>query len=953
VPIWVEYFIAIKTARIIKFIKKFFGTHAMLEIAKLRQIVNRKALNGRLLKLVAWSGYSQQTHGEVLSIFKEAQQLGWVEIRRRFESGNVDGPETSMTITYLVDQLIRSLYEFATTTAYPAANPTRGEQMALIATGGYGRGKMAPFSDIDLMFLLPYKLTPHSEQVVEFILYMLWDLGLKVGHATRSVDEAILLAKDDFTIRTSLLEARWLSGNQALARQFKSSFRTNLVADSGPAFVEAKLAERDDRHHNMGDTRYVLEPNIKEGKGGLRDLQTLFWISKYLYNVEDAAGLKVAGVLSQTDVKTFTKAEHFLWTVRCHLHYLTNRPEERLTFDAQEELGKRMGYKDHAGTRGVERFMKHYFLTAKDVGDLTRVLCAVLEEQHKKKSHTKWFSGWRQSKKEISGFKVEAGRLSISSIRELRDHPLKILELFHTAQFQNIDIHPSALRAVSANLKLINQALRNDQTANRLFLEMMTGPDPEKTLMRLNEAGVFGRFIPDFGRVVAQMQYDMYHVYTVDEHTIRAIGFVAGIETERLIEDHPVACSIVKEIQSRAALYVAVLLHDIAKGRGGDHSILGAEIALKLSPRLGLTEWETGTVSWLVSKHLLMSDCAFKRDLDDPKTIADFAEKVQSPERLRLLMVLTIVDIRAVGPNVWNAWKAGLIRKLYWRAQEVLSGGNLAENHDARVATVKESLTKMLNHLSDTQTSHFLKLCQDSYLLSTDLDTLAYHADIIFDSQATGGHYNIKARARPEREVTELVVYAPDHSGLFTAIAGAMALSNANIVDAKVHTLADGMALDTFTIQGFMGNEFSSETDFHRLRRYIANAIQGKSRPDRELAQRAKKKLPSRTSIFTVPPQVLIDNHASNTHTVIEINGRDRPGLLHDVTAVISADGLQISNALVSTYGEHVVDVFYVKDVFGMKVDRGQRLEKLRAALLNAITANIGKYETINHSAAE
>ncbi|MDD9876592.1 MAG: [protein-PII] uridylyltransferase, partial [Magnetovibrio sp.] len=744
-------------------------------------------------------------------------------------------------------------------------------------------------------------------------------------------------AADDLTIRTSLLDARWLSGNQALFREFRKRFHAELVDGSGPAFVEAKLAERDERHERMGDTRYVLEPNLKEGKGGLRDLQTLFWIAKYLYQADDAQGLKDAGVLTAADVRTFSKAESFLWTVRCHLHYMAGRPEERLTFNVQEELGQRMNYRSHAGSRGVERFMKHYFLTAKDVGDLTRVLCAVLEEQHKKRRAPSWFSAIRFGKREVEGFRVEGGRLTVGGAKELKAAPVKMLQLFHVAQHHSLDIHPKALRLVNQNLKLVDAAYREDPENNRLFVEILTGPDPRTALMWLNEAGLFGRFVPDFGRVVAQMQYDMYHVYTVDEHTIRAIDVLNGISTGRLKEDHPVSCSVVGELQSRRALYVAVLLHDIAKGRGGDHSVLGAEIALKLGPRFGLNEWETETVSWLVRQHLLMSHTAFKRDLDDPKTIEDFAAIAQSPERLRMLLVLTVADIRAVGPNVWNNWKAGLLRELYWRTQELLSGGAPEERRAERVERAKTRLAALLTDWDDDEISRHMEIGQAGYWLGVDTETLAAHAALMRAAKASDEPFRIETRDAPERGVCDVSVYAPDHPGLFAAIAGAISLAGASIVDAKIHTLNNGMALDTFAILGAKGDEKARASDQSRLRKRIADAIQGKIRPSKEFQQRQEKELPSRTQVFKVPPRVLIDNKASNTHTVIEINGRDRPGLLHDVTAAITEEGLQISSAHISTYGERVVDVFYVKDVFGMKIDNPAKLDAVKAHLLDVV----------------
>ena len=390
-----------------------------------------------------------------------------------------------------MDQLVRLIHEFALSSVYPAANPTTGEQMAVLATGGYGRVELAPFSDVDLMFLLPYKLTPHSEQVVEFTLYTLWDIGLKVGYATRSIDETIHLAEEDLTIRTSLLDARWLWGNQPVFKQFQSRFDAELIAGSGPKFVEEKLAERDARHARMGDTRYVLEPNLKEGKGGLRDLQTLFWISKYLYQVDEVSDLVEKGVFTKRDARRFAKAQNFLCTVRNHLHYLSGRPEERLVFNVQSELAQRMAYKDHAGARGVERFMKHYFLIAKDVGNLTRIICAVLEAKHQKRRfHIPKLSFMR---KNINGFIVDGDRLTLESDDDLKNHPTKLLSLFAEAQRLELDIHPSALRAVTQSLGLIKKGMRADVEANRVFMEILTSKkDPELALKRMNEAGVLG-----------------------------------------------------------------------------------------------------------------------------------------------------------------------------------------------------------------------------------------------------------------------------------------------------------------------------------------------------------------------------------------------------------------------------------------------------------------------------
>src|SRR5215471_12915362 len=663
---------------------------------KQREIVNRLEVYERLMALAE---HGEPDRRKVAEVLKEALQVGRAEVRQRFEAGAL-GDDTVRALSFLMDQLIRALHDFVTTAVYPLANPTAGEHMGMVAVGGYGRGELAPFSDIDLLFLLPYKSTPHTEQVVEYLLYTLWDLGLKVGHSTRPVEECMRQAKADFTIRTALLEARYLWGDQKLYAELRQRFESDILKGSAAEFVEAKLAERDQRHDRLGDFRYQVEPNVKEGKGGLRDLHALFWIAKYIYRIDDVSKLVETNVLSAEESERFAYAQNFLWTVRCHLHWLAGRAEDRLTFDFQGEIGRRMGYTDHAGTRGVERFMKHYFLVAKDVGDLTRIFCAMLEAQQQRKPKFSLRS-WSLFKKVVEGFPVEGERLDVASETAFRDDPVNLIRLFYVADQHGLDIHPHALRLITQSLKLVDAKLRGDPEANRLFMEILTSrKEPMIALRRMNEAGVFGRFVPDFGRVVAQMQYDMYHHYTVDEHTIFAIGILHDIEAGKLKEELPLATSLMPTIDSRRALYLALLLHDIAKGRGGDHSILGEGVAQKLGPRLGLTDQETETVAWLVRWHLLMSNTAFKRDIDDPQTIQDFAAKVQSPERLKLLLVLTAADIRAVGPKVWNGWKASLLRELYHRTAAVMSGGLLSTERDQRIAAAQEAVRKLLPDFS-------------------------------------------------------------------------------------------------------------------------------------------------------------------------------------------------------------------------------------------------------------
>jgi [protein-PII] uridylyltransferase len=920
----------------------------MGSITRQRDIIDRRSLTERL-SVVAGSVQTPALDRSAFVVpLKVALTEGRAEIHRRFEATG-DGAATIREQCFLMDQFIRALFDLVTQVIYPLPNPTSGERLAIVAVGGYGRGELAPYSDVDLLFLLPYKRTPHTEQVVEYLLYLLWDLGLKIGQSTRSVDECLRHASSDLTIRTGLLEARYLWGEQALFDELKRRFDSEIVKGSAAQFVASKLAERDARHKRVGDSRYQLEPNIKEGKGGLRDLHTLFWITKYIYRIDDVGKLVELGVLSLEESQRFDRAQKFLWTVRCHIHYLAGRAEERLTFDLQTEIGRQMGYTDHAGSRGVERFMKHYFLVAKDVGDLTRIFCAILEADQKHKRRLPWVR-WGSARRALGGFVVDGERLTIPSEDHFKKDSLALLRLFHVAQQHEFDIHPRALRAASQSLRLINQKLREDPEANRVFLEILTSrKDPETALRRMNEAGVFGRFIPDFGRVVAQMQYDMYHVYTVDEHTLFAIGILHKIERGLLKEELPLATQLMPTIVSRRALYLAVLLHDIAKGRGGDHSEIGEQIALKLGPRLGLSAEETETVAWLVRWHLLMSSTAFKLDIGDPQTIGNFVERVQSPERLKLLLVLTVADIRAVGPKVWNGWKAALLRELYHRAIEVISGGLSDEGQDSRAAAAQTEARRLLPDFSEPEFATFVSRGYPFYWLSFNPATHARHARLMREAEASGAPLTVEKRVDLHRSVTEITLYTADHPGLFSRIAGALAISGANIVDAKIMTMSNGMALDSFWVQDSAGGPFDRPDKLAKLAVVFENVLTGDLKPHRELARPVA--IPSRTRVFTVTPRVLLDNKVSGSHTVVEVNGRDRPGLLFELTRALTRLNLQVSSAKISTYGEKVVDVFYVKNLFGHKVEHPAKLAEIQR-VLEAVLVQANEPATAGHEEA-
>ena len=806
------------------------------------------------------------------------------------------------------------------------------EDVALIAVGGYGRGELAPNSDIDLLFLTEKHSSKGADDVVEQMLYLLWDMGLKVGHAKRTVTTTMRAAREDHTILTSLLEIRFIAGNKRISANLARAFRREVNQMKAADFAEVKLAERDARHARHGNTRYVVEPNIKEGKGGLRDLHTLFWIAKFAYRADSIIALVEKGVLRESEARRFAAAQRFLWTVRCHIHLRADRPDERLDFEAQMVIAPLMGFADRGGMRAVERFMKRYYLAALNVGNLTRIMCAAMEMDFRQR-RTKWREELRFGQS-FGPFTIRAGRINLDQALMFRDEPLRMLTLFELALEQNADIHPQALQRLTRGLPAFGSATRADPEASAIFLKILTSKhNPERVLRLMNESGVLGRYLPDFGRIVAMMQFDMYHSYTVDEHTIQVIGILHDIEAGKLTEMAPVASAVMPEIESRQTLFVAALLHDIAKGRGGDHSELGADLALDLCPRLGLTSAETETVSWLVRHHLLMSKTAFRYDLNDPKTIEDFAAIVQSPERLKLLLVLTVADIRGVGPTIWNGWKAALMRDLYFQTDAVLRGGDagmiaLRSADDAQQAVATD--------LPGWSAADFAAHCANLptvYWTGFDTDVQLRHAELSRQFRQLDEPLLIDFQENPARNVTELTVLSIDDAGLFSRIAGAVAGHGLNIAGARITTCSDGSVLDVFMLQTAENQMVSDARLLDRLRASITSAATGTLRPQAALRERWQS-LPERVRQLPVPSRVILSNKISSTHTVVEVNGRDFPGLLHRITKALAELGLQIQTATVSTYGERVVDVFYVKDLYGLQVHNEARLQIIRSRLL-------------------
>ena len=877
-----------------------------------------------------------------LEILKAALFRGRMIAKERLENG-AGGIETARLISGVTDEVVSALWDFTTVHVFRARNPTEGERLALMAVGGYGRGTLAPFSDIDLLFLRPYKQTAHVESVIEFMLYALWDLGFKVGHASRTIEECLKLSREDFTIRTSILEARRLTGDEALAADLVKRFQNEVVKGTGAEFVAAKLKERDERHTRAGASRYMVEPNVKEGKGGLRDLNTLFWIAQYLHPGQPIEKVMQLEMFTGREVRTFIRAFDFLWAVRSHLHFTTGRPEERLTFDLQPEIARRMGYGDRADNPAVERFMRRYFLFAKEVGALTRVFAAKLEAE-RVKSEPRGLSRLLPRRKlkrkplDVPGFHEVGGRLDVDGIEVFERDPINLLRLFKIADERNLDLHPDAFTAATRAAPLITSAVRRDGQAAKVFLDTLArGRDPQRTLTLMTEAGVLGRFVPEFGRIVAQMQFNMYHSYTVDEHTLRAVGVIADIAAGRFAEDHPLATAVMPLIADPEALFLAMLLHDTGKGGAGGQEKAGARAARQACERLGLERSKIELVAWLVEHHLVMSDYAQKRDVSDPRTVADFARIVETPERLRLLLVLTVADIRAVGPGVWNGWKGQLMRELYRATEAVFRGGRGSEAAAAALRRYLENAAydaRVTLARTEPAAEAWADAMEDAYFTAFSPDEVLAHAHLARKAQEGAGAA-AEGRVRADRNAAEVSVAAADRPRLFVDLAVAITGCGGNVVGARVFTSRTGQALDVFNVQDIAGEPYGAQDAraLDRLIQALEAAARGKPMP-RELRRAADQ---GRSAAFDITPSVTFDNDASETATVVEASGRDRPGLLAALARTLADAGLSIVSAHIDGYGERAVDAFYVVDAKGAKITDTRRRNAVRNAVLAAL----------------
>jgi [protein-PII] uridylyltransferase len=906
---------------------------------KIEDVVDGRALRVRLTSAFQDNmGHEAAVRSRVLDLLKGAMLRGRLIAQERLEAGT-GGLDCSRLLAAVQDEVISALYDFTTTHVFRARNPTTAERLAVCATGGYGRYALAPSSDVDLLFIRPARDAPWAESVIEYMLYMLWDMGLKVGHASRTIAECLRAAREDMTIRTSVLETRLIVGDSALAVELDQRLRQDLFRGTETEFIAAKLAERDRRHTRAGESRYMVEPNVKDGKGGLRDLHTMFWIAKYLHGVDAPREFVAKGIFTRKEIQQFLQAAEFFWTVRCHLHFLTGRAEDKLTFDLQPEMARRMGYGTRPGNPAVERFMKHYFVISKQVGTLTRILSAKLEAGQRKaapRGLARFLPGGGDSVRRLADprFHLVNDRIAFTSEADAVAAPLTLLELFKVADAEGKDIDPSALSLVAEH-GLALRGLRRTAGAQAAFLDIVASPNtPARALSLMNETGALGRFVPEFGRIVGQTQFNMYHHYTVDEHTLMGISTLSQIEHGDLHKIAPVCTSVFPKIVHRRALFLAMLLHDVGKGEG-DQQIEGAKAARAVCRRLDLDEEETELVAWLVGHHLVMSDTAQKRDLGDPDTVTRFAEIVGTLEQLRLLLVLTVADIRAVGPGVWNDWKAQLLRDLYQLTEATLRGGRTDEASVRRLLAERAAEARA-ELMLDQEVRDWFEGIEDAYWLGFDSAQHHWHAGEVRKALQEGDATRVAMRHDPVRGTTDILLMCPDRPGLMRDLAALLAQDGISIVDARIHTSANGQAFDVFAVQDSTGGslEGRSAMALDDLKARILGALPSGA----PTAVTAPAQVNRRLAAFAIEPRVTVHNDASGSDSVIEISCRDGVGVLARIAGELQTHGLTITSAMVSSVGERAEDAFYVRTAEGGKLTDNTAISGLQTAMVSALS---------------
>ncbi|WP_296128226.1 [protein-PII] uridylyltransferase [Pseudomonas sp. Ga0074129] len=869
-----------------------------------------------------------------IAAFKKAIRHAREVLDERFKSGR----EVRRLVedrAWFVDQILRE--------AWDRLPWSEDADIALLAVGGYGRGELHPFSDIDLLILLDNADHETFREPIEHFLTLLWDIGLEVGQSVRSVDECASEARADLTVITNLMESRTIAGPERLRQRMQEVTSTEQMWPSKDFFL-AKHKEQRARHGKYNDTEYNLEPNVKGSPGGLRDIQTILWVARRHFGTLNLHAMVGQGFLLESEYALLASSQEFLWKVRYALHMLAGRAEDRLLFDHQSKVATLLGFEDSDSKRAIERFMQKYYRVVMAIAELSDLIVQHFEEQILRAGEIGMATPLN------SRFLLRDGYIEAAHPNVFKRTPFAIMEIF-VLMAQHPDIKgvcANSIRLLREHRHLIDDDFRRDIRNTSLFVELFKSPQGiHRNLRRMNRYGILGLYLPEFGHIVGQMQHDLFHIYTVDAHTLNLIKHLRKFKWPELAEKFPLASKLIDKLPKPELIYLAGLYHDIGKGRGGDHSELGAVDAEAFCVRHQLPNWDSKLIVWLVQHHLVMSTTAQRKDLSDPQVIFDFARLVGDQTRLDYLYVLTVADINATNPSLWNSWRASLLRQLYTETKRALRRGleNPLDREEQIRLTQSAALDILVRGGTDADDAEQLwAQLGDDYFLRHNAADVAWHCEAILQHPADGDPL-VLIKETTQREFeggTQIFIYAPDQHDFFAVTVAAMAQLNLNIHDARILTSTSQFTLDTYIVlEGEGGSIGDNPARIREIRQGLIDALKN---PD-EYPSIIQRRVPRQLKHFAFAPQVTIHNDAHRPVTILEVTAPDRPGLLARIGRIFLEFDLSLQNAKIATLGERVEDVFFVTDAANQPLSDPELCTRLQATMVAQLSDSSGQPE--------
>jgi [protein-PII] uridylyltransferase len=873
-----------------------------------------------------------------LDVLRDHLSRAYGELRSRHDDG-ASGAESVRTRAAFMDDLLRELYRAAAAEVRASGYPPSA--LVLVALGGYGRGELHPSSDVDLMLIhgapaspsASREVPPYVQRMAQEIFYTLWDLGLRVGHACRSLEDCLAIARTDLPSRTSMQAARVLAGDRRLFQTLQKTLRREVLRKDYGEFLHQMLAERDERYRKHGGSVYVQEPNVKESAGGLRDVHTAIWLASARFGARTLRELETRGLLSAKERVAVDQALTFLWRVRNELHFLAGTKQDVLERGLQASVAKALGYADDPVRLGVETFMRDYYLSARTIHRISARLIARCQEGLARRGAV----GRRVRRAALAdGLVVYDGRLHLAEPGALQQDPTRIVRAFWHAQQLGCELDVDLERAVEeAAPALADEAWRASPALRQLFLAILRAwGRVAATLRRMHETGVLGAYLPEFGALTCLVQYDHYHRYSVDQHSLLAVEALEALAPGQGPESDELA-QILAEVERPELLMLGILLHDIGKARGHGHAVKGVPLIKAVTRRLNLDPDDAALVEFLVEHHLLLSHVAERRDLDDPKTVERLAQAVRYPAWLTMLYLLTCVDIRAVGPGLANAWRGALLRELYMRTRTRLAGR--APKPPRRTALVHRMVQALADPTFRPAAEAHLAGVSDRYVRSTSPQRMAAHLRLIErlrDEPVATELFHF-----PDLATSDLVVVTRDTPGLFSAIAGTLAAHQVNVLSAQIETRTDGVAVDTFHVNDPRGDAIHDESRWERVTGDLRRTLAEEVSMEALFAERYPPPAAAPGPVPVAPVRVTVDNSVSDRRTVVEVRAPDRVGLLYRVTRALAQAGCDIVTAKIATDLDQAFDVFYVTDRAGRKIEAPASVAALRKAITAALDA--------------